>query len=192
MRRHIPAWWWVSFFKGFLLLCSCQDESWKYLFYILSFHLFVLFVSTLWSAISVPPPHTPFPFAQYLLALFAELLVNLILLLQSPCSHFLTCCLIDRVLVCTHWAFDCSPPPPPPSVHTHKYIQYAISVWLGQVLKLFFSLTAVISVSWQRLQKGVDKEASFSMTVFFNLLLCPDTHPANTKWKWIKKSWDQI
>lgn len=34
-------------FKGFLLPCSCQNESWKYLFYIISPHLFVLFVGTL-------------------------------------------------------------------------------------------------------------------------------------------------
>lgn len=33
-------------FKGFLLPCSCQNESWKYLFYIISSHLFVLFVGT--------------------------------------------------------------------------------------------------------------------------------------------------
>lgn len=88
-----------------------------------------------------------------------------LLFLQPPCSHFLTCCLIDRVLVCTNWAFDYKHPPPPPHTHTNTHNTPSLYGW-GKC-KSFFPLTAVISVCWQRLQKRLDKEASFPMTVFF-------------------------
>lgn len=72
----------------------------------------------------------PFP-ALSLLHLFVDLRVigELDSFLQSPCSHSLTCCLIDRVLVCTHWAFDYRHPPPSTSfgfthlnTYTHTHI----------------------------------------------------------------------
>lgn len=129
-------------------------------------------------------------FAQYLflspLCWFKSYWWTWLLFLQSPCSNSLTCCLIDGVLVCTHWAFDYRHPPPSASAthtHTHTQIQNTISVWLGQKQKLFFlPLTAVICVCWQRFQKRLDKEASYPMTAFFLLQSSPSIHtyPANT------------
>lgn len=92
-----------------------------------------------------------------------------LLFLQPPCSHFLTCCLIDRVLVCTNWAFDYKHPPPPAHTHTNTHNTPSLYGW-GKC-KSFFPLTAVISVCWQRLQKRLDKEASFPMTVFVFVFL---------------------
>lgn len=120
-RRHIPAWWWVSFLKGFLLASTCQDKSWKSLFYIISSLCFVLFVGTLMVPSSfffllsvlhpLPNPHW-----------FKSYWWTWLVFLPSPRFHFLTCCLIDRVLVCTHTAFDYRcPPPPPPSAHTRTH-----------------------------------------------------------------------
>ena len=82
-----------------------------------------------------------------------------------------------------------APPPSAPLSYTLTYTQNIISVWLGQSL---FPLTAVISVCWQRLQKKLDKEASYPMTALFLLLsssilhtCTAKTHTQHTKtWPW--------
>lgn len=86
------------------------------------------------------PPHPPFPFAQYLLALFAGLGVT-----GELDSYFFSL----HALIFSHaawltgsWSAHTELLIAAPHHHlpcTHKYIQYTISVWLGQVRKLFFS-----------------------------------------------------
>lgn len=45
------------------------------------------------------------------------------------CSHSLTCWLIDRVLIYTHWAFVYTQAPPPPFRNTHTHTKMCAFLW---------------------------------------------------------------
>lgn len=140
-------------------------------FNIISSYLFVLFVvCTLWSAIyaSSLPISLPLPFAHYLLPFFVGLRVIVKLDSYFFTHHALvlshTAWLTGSWSACTELLITSTPHPLHP-LATHTYTQNTISVWLGQV-QSFFPLTAVNSVCWQRLQRRLHKEASYSMTAF--------------------------
>ena len=137
-------------FKGVLLPCSCQNESWKYLFYIIFLYFFVAGTSR--SAIylpflsSSPPlslslsPSCPVSFSLFFVGLGV---------IGELDSYFFS----HHALILSHAAWltgswsartelliTGSPPPPPPSAsaththtHTHTHTQSTISVWLVQV-----------------------------------------------------------
>lgn len=56
---------------------------------------------------------------------------------QSPCSHSLACCLIDKVLVSMYWAFDYGGPPTFHTRHTHTYVQIKHFCMVGAVARPF-------------------------------------------------------
>lgn len=96
------------------------------------------------------------------------------------CPYTLTCCLIDRVLVCTHWAFDYrhSPHLPHPlATHIHTKLHFC----------MFFSFSLDSCVGWQKLWRRLDTETSYPMSAFIQLTSSTrkDTTTAHKRWHYV-------
>lgn len=130
-------------------------------------------------------------FAQYLflspLCWFKSYWWTWLLFLQSPCSNSLTCCLIDGVLVCTHWAFDYRHPPPSASAtHTHSHTDTKHHLCMvGAKAKAFFfpsdscDLCLLTKISKETRQGGIiphDSFFSFTVLSLDTHIPCKDTH----------------
>lgn len=161
-RRHIPAWWWVSFLKGFLLACTCQDKSWKSLFYIISSLCFVLFVGTLMV------PFFFFFFAQCLTPLrwFKSYWWTWLVFSTLSFSHMLLEWQGPGLHARSFWL---QAPP------NHHYLPLHAHVHTKRCTSLSDSCD-----SWQRLQWRWDEEASFAIgrDVF---LVAPSSAYTHTK-----------